>query len=45
VLDNGHGKGSGYTDADGAPLYWISADCPLHGPTLEATVQVMGSGK
>lgn len=31
VLDNGHGKGSGYTDAEGAPLYWISADCPLHG--------------
>jgi hypothetical protein len=45
VLDNGHGKGSGYTDAGGAPLYWISADCPLHGSTLEGTVQVTGRGQ
>lgn len=31
VLDNGHGRGSGYTDSDGAPLFWVDATCPLHG--------------
>lgn len=44
VEDNGHGKGA-YRDANGAPLYWISADCPLHGSTLEARVQMTGRKK
>lgn len=29
VLDNGHGKGSGW----GAGVYWIAGDCPVHGGT------------
>lgn len=31
VMDNAHGKGSGQTDENGRPLYWISRQCPLHG--------------
>ena len=30
VIDNGHGKGSGWTDETGDPLFWISSSCPLH---------------
>lgn len=30
MLDNAHGRGCG-GDADGVPVYWIVADCPLHG--------------
>lgn len=30
VLDNAHGRGSGYKDDDGNPTFWITADCPLH---------------
>lgn len=29
--DNARGQGSGYTDQDGKPLFWIEAGCPLHG--------------
>lgn len=31
VLDNGHGRGSGYTGEHGEPIFWQSALCPLHG--------------
>ena len=31
VLDNGHGRGSGYINEDGVPAFWTNADCPLHG--------------
>ena len=31
VLDNAHGKGCGYTDDDGHPLYIFNGDCVLHG--------------
>lgn len=41
VLDNSHGQGSGYRDADGAPLFWISADCPLHGSVNEVERNVL----
>lgn len=27
VMDNAHGKGSGY----GKGTFWINQDCPLHG--------------
>ena len=30
ILDNHHGKGCG-RDKDGNPLFWVSADCPIHG--------------
>lgn len=30
VLDNGHGKGSGYTFPDGTPSFWYSPNCPVH---------------
>ena len=43
TLDNNHGRGA-YEDSNG-PLYWINADCPLHGQTLEATTQVTGRGQ
>lgn len=31
VLDNGHGRGSGRIGSDGLPVFWISADCQVHG--------------
>ena len=31
ILDNAHGKGCGYKDDDGNPLFWITESCPLHG--------------
>jgi hypothetical protein len=30
VLDNEHGRGCGL-GKDGEPLFWITAECPLHG--------------
>lgn len=30
ILDNARGRGA-YTDAEGKPVFWVSADCPLHG--------------
>jgi hypothetical protein len=30
VLDNAHGRGC-RADTDDRPLYWVVADCPLHG--------------
>lgn len=35
VLDNGHGRGSGYKDKDGTPQFYISSDCPMHGLKLK----------
>jgi hypothetical protein len=35
VLDNAHGKGSGYRNDAGKPLYWVNAKCPLHGSAAE----------
>lgn len=37
VMDNRHGKGCGYTDANGNPLYVVNGDCPVHGsaPLME----------
>lgn len=34
VFDNGCGKGSGMTDEKGEPLFWMNADCPLHGGSV-----------
>lgn len=31
VMDNGNGKGCGYVDAEGWPLYVFNLECPLHG--------------
>ena len=31
ALDNGWGKGSGYTDDSGDPIFWINEECPIHG--------------
>ena len=31
VWDNTHGAGCGFFGEDGAPLFWINEDCPLHG--------------
>ena len=30
VLDNHYGRGCGYLDKDGNPLFIFSFDCPLH---------------
>lgn len=30
VLDNEHGRGCG-RPKDGNPMFWITANCPLHG--------------
>lgn len=35
VLDNNHGKGCGYLDADGNPTFWIDMACPIHGGTTK----------
>lgn len=34
VLDNGHGRGSGMTDDEGKPMFWIVVGCPLHDPQM-----------
>jgi len=35
VIDNGHGKGSGYLLPDGSPEFWYRTDCTVHeAPTL-----------
>lgn len=34
VIDNHHGEGVPI-GKDGAPLFWISEKCPLHGQKLE----------
>ena len=31
VMDNGHGKGCGYVDVSGTPLFVFDMNCPLHG--------------
>ena len=30
VFDNDHGKGCGYSDSDGKPVFWYSPVCPVH---------------
>jgi hypothetical protein len=35
VLDNGHGKGSGFRTIEGEPAFWIAIGCPLHGAKKE----------
>ena len=30
VLDNAYGEGA-YQDENGKPVFWINADCPIHG--------------
>jgi len=35
VLDNGHGKGSGFRTIEGEPSFWIAIGCPLHGAKKE----------
>lgn len=42
VLDNGRGKGAyggGLLDEEGKPLYWINAECPIHGSAKEPTTE------
>ena len=34
VLDNGHGKGNGYADSNGNPLFWFDERCPIHGKAV-----------
>jgi len=31
VIDNGHGKGSGFRTIEGEPAFWICENCPIHG--------------
>lgn len=31
VTDNANGKGCGYVDSEGWPLYVFDLECPLHG--------------
>lgn len=37
VMDNRRGRGSGYVDLDGNPLWWINGDCPVHVEQEEET--------
>jgi hypothetical protein len=30
VIDNSHGGGSGYTNEDGTPAFWITEGCEVH---------------
>jgi len=30
VLDNGYGRGSGYTGDDGKPVFWLDGNCSYH---------------
>lgn len=34
VIDNCRGRGCGYTDKHGKPLFWITEGCPLHAPKI-----------
>ena len=34
VLDNGRGKGCGMFDENGESLFWLNANCPLHGSPM-----------
>lgn len=31
VMDNHSGRGSGYVDEEGNPLFWFNGECPIHG--------------
>jgi len=31
IIDNGHGKGCGWKDDNGDPVFFITMDCPIHG--------------
>jgi len=31
IEDNHHGDGCGWKGDNGEPLFWVTADCPLHG--------------
>jgi len=35
IEDNHYGEGCGWTGENGEPLFWITADCPLHGVKSE----------
>jgi hypothetical protein len=30
VMDNAYGRGCGYQDENGNPMFWITEGCPLH---------------
>jgi hypothetical protein len=30
VMDNAYGKGSGFTDDEGKPVFWYTEGCPVH---------------
>lgn len=36
VSDNARGLGCGRLDENGAPLFWLSEDCSLHNPKIQA---------
>lgn len=46
VFDNGHGKGSGYSDENGNPLFWYDANCPIHGKAkaINKNAKIFGKG-
>ena len=33
ILDNEHGRGCGWVNADGTQAFWITQGCPLHSLT------------
>jgi hypothetical protein len=33
VMDNAHGAGAGWPTVGGGATFWITAGCPLHGPS------------
>lgn len=43
-MDNGNGKGSGYTDPEtGEPLFYITQGCPLHSnPVMDRLLEAVG---
>jgi len=44
AIDNGHGRGSGFRDARGRPLFWITVGCPLHDTPARAARLQGGAG-
>lgn len=43
-LDNHYGAGvPGLTDGEGKPVYWISAECPIHGSDATPQGGVIGA--
>ena len=41
VMDNCHGRGNGYLDPGGNPLFWFDFACPMHGQATGIAPETM----